>query len=250
MRILGIETSGSTSSVALVADGMVMSERMFASRQVICQVLAREILNVLGTETVRQANLVGIAVSIGPGSYTGLRVGVTMAKALAHSCHVPVVGISTPEAWAAALGAPRDSMVAVVQPARVSHVYLTTCRARDSSALIEESPPQLLSVEVAGTALSEMSASQPLYLTGDAVGQLHPFCGGGRTLAPKSGEPAAPAAETAEDDQPGRCPRASIIAQLGTERLGEADGQSHFTLRPRYVGLSQAERTRGINLGL
>lgn len=250
MRILGIETSGSTSSVALLADSAVVSERIFASRRVICQVLAGEILNVLGTETVRQADLDGIVVSIGPGSFTGLRVGVSMAKAMGHACHIPIVGISTPEAWAAEASAPPGTTIAVIQPARVERVYLTTYRVSGSSQLSEQIAPQIVSVDAVGTALAKINKEEPLLLTGDAMGQLLPHYWGRGILAPKSVTTGMAVPQPTEAQDIAEAPRASTVARLGTERLAEADAQSYFTLRPSYIAVSQAERTQGVNLGL
>ncbi len=250
MRILGIETSGRTSSVAVVEDETVVGERVFASRQVICEVLAGEILNVLDTATVQQADLDGIAVSIGPGSFTGLRVGVTMAKAVAYACQVPAVGISTPEAWATEVNALPDSVVAVIQPARVDYVYLTTFRTSDSSDLIQQSPPQLVDIEMAGLRLGEMSESQRLYLTGDAIGQLSPDCCRKGILAPKSVRTEMSLLQGTETEQIAKVPRASTIALLAAPRLVGADAQSCFTLRPNYIAVSQAERSQGLDLGL
>ena len=232
MRILGIETSGDTSSVALSCDGTVIAERVFASRQVICQVLAEEILGVLGTQTVQAAGLDGIAVSIGPGSCTRLRVGVATAKALAYACQVPVVGISTPEAWATEISASPGSIVAVIQPARVGYVYLTIFRGLGASSVTQEAPPRVVTVVEAAAVLTEVSHSQRLFLTGDAAQQLPPDL------------------QTAAADQLPDIPRASTIARLGAERLPEADTQSYFTLRPIYIAVSQAERSHGLNLGL
>lgn len=238
MRIVGIETSGSTSSVALAQDGTVIRERIFASRQVICQVLAGEILDALDTETVQQADLDGIAVSIGPGSFTGLRVGVTMAKVLAYTCQVRLVGIATPEAWAAEVNVSPGGIVAVIQPARVRWVYLTIFRVLETGELQEELSPQIVSVAEVAAVLDETSQSHRLVLTGDAVGQLPPQVSQRLSL---------PGDDT---DRLPDSPRARTIARIGAQRLPQADPEACFTLRPTYIAVSQAERSQGLDLGL
>lgn len=238
MRILGIETSSNISSVALADNGVIIAERVFPSRQVICQVLTKEILTVIGTETVQAAGLDGIAVSIGPGSFTGLRVGVATAKVLAYCCQVPVVGISTPQVWAAEVNAPPGSIVAVIQPARKGYVYLTIFQALESCGLREEAPPRVVSVAEVSASLKEISQSHQLFVAGDAAEQLPPDVSRTVTLP-----------EAAADQRPDSV-RASTIARLGAQRVSEADPDSYFTLRPTYIAISQAERSHGLSLGL
>ncbi len=238
MRILGIETSGDTSSVALCEDGQVVAEKVFASRRTICQLLTRQILAVLGTETVLAAKLDGVAASIGPASFTGLRVGVATAKALAYCCRIPVVGISTPLAWAAGTeGKEPGTIIMVLQPARRGRFYLTVFdetqerwpRQRDETQVVDEH-----SLLGAATALSQQSR---LVVTGDAL-LAEP------ELRDALGECAGVLLALAD------CPRASLVARLAADEIANAAPDSYFTLRPHYVLVSQAERTHGVDLGL
>jgi len=68
----------------------------------------------LGEQNIRRSRLAGIVIGIGPGAFTGLRVGLATAKGLAHGLGLPLVGISTAEALlvAASAGDPRDAGVA------------------------------------------------------------------------------------------------------------------------------------------
>ena len=98
MLILGIETSGEENILCLG------DEEKIISQQIIPAPCSREIypfLNTLLKQKKRKIQEIkGIVVSLGPGSFTGLRVGISVAKALAFSLNVPVVGIPTPDSWA------------------------------------------------------------------------------------------------------------------------------------------------------
>jgi tRNA threonylcarbamoyladenosine biosynthesis protein TsaB len=96
---LAFDTATDVASVALVRDGEVLGER--ASRAV--RVL-EDVEAILGEAGLRSADVEGLVVGTGPGSYTGLRMGLITARTLAFSLGVPVAGVSTLDALAA--GAP------------------------------------------------------------------------------------------------------------------------------------------------
>jgi tRNA threonylcarbamoyl adenosine modification protein YeaZ len=96
---LAFDTATDVATVALVRDGVVLGER--ASRAV--RVL-EDVEEILGEAGVRSADVEGLVVGTGPGSYTGLRMGLITARTLAFSLGVPVAGVSTLDALAA--GAP------------------------------------------------------------------------------------------------------------------------------------------------
>jgi tRNA threonylcarbamoyladenosine biosynthesis protein TsaB len=96
MVILAFDTATELATSALVADGEVLGERV--SRAV---ALLEDVDALLRRGGVRLADLDGLAVGIGPGSFTGLRVGLATARGLAFALNVPVAGVSTLDALAA-----------------------------------------------------------------------------------------------------------------------------------------------------
>lgn len=99
MLILAFDTATDVATVALVRDGETLGERTSRAVRVLADV--EELLEAAGLES---DDVDAIAVGIGPGSYTGLRMGLVTARALAISLGVPVAGVSTLAALAA--GAP------------------------------------------------------------------------------------------------------------------------------------------------
>lgn len=93
--ILNIETSSTNCSVALSKDGMVLCERMDMDGMNHAERLAPFVDECMQDLRRREEKLDAVSISIGPGSYTGLRIGLSLAKGLAFSSDVPLIGIST-----------------------------------------------------------------------------------------------------------------------------------------------------------
>ncbi|MCU0722952.1 MAG: tRNA (adenosine(37)-N6)-threonylcarbamoyltransferase complex dimerization subunit type 1 TsaB, partial [Planctomycetes bacterium] len=121
MKVVGFETSGPTGSVGASEEGRT-SERVFPEGTQHGRLLAAE------TEALLRAlgwSLEGVgilAVSAGPGSYTGLRIGMAFAKGLAFAAGKPLVAVPTLEAMART-PPPGEGPVAVVLDARWGHAY-------------------------------------------------------------------------------------------------------------------------------
>jgi len=96
MLLLGIETSGMGGSIALAEDGVCLAERSLSREgRRHARTLVAEIRTLLTEVDRSPADLKAVAVSIGPGSFTGLRVGVVCAKTLAYALSGPVIAVDT-----------------------------------------------------------------------------------------------------------------------------------------------------------
>ena len=94
-NILNIETSTEVCSVALTSEGQVLDHNENYEGQTHATLLSEYVQNMLKYARSRELKLDAIAVSIGPGSYTGLRIGLSEAKGLAFGLDVPLIGVST-----------------------------------------------------------------------------------------------------------------------------------------------------------
>ena len=94
-NILNIETSTDVCSVALTSEGQVLDHRENYEGQTHATLLSQYVKDMLDYARSREMKLDAIAVSIGPGSYTGLRIGLSEAKGLAFGLQVPLIGVNT-----------------------------------------------------------------------------------------------------------------------------------------------------------
>lgn len=99
-RILAIDTATTTQTIALVQDGVMLFDYTAQRRQNHGTTLLHELDHLLAQQRLKPADMDLIAVGLGPGSFTALRVGVANAKALSLACDVPIVGVSTLAAMA------------------------------------------------------------------------------------------------------------------------------------------------------
>lgn len=101
-KILCIESASTVCSAAIVEDGKVLSLHERNERNIHGSALTTFIENALADLEINYQDLAAIAVSKGPGSYTGLRIGVSLAKGFCFALDKPLIGISTLEAMAVA----------------------------------------------------------------------------------------------------------------------------------------------------
>lgn len=98
--ILNIDTSSKSTSVALAEDGILL--KLFEEHQVVSHAskLTPFIYGILKDVKKKPSDLTAIAISIGPGSYTGLRIGLSVSKGLAYALNIPIIAISPLESMA------------------------------------------------------------------------------------------------------------------------------------------------------
>lgn len=219
MRVIGIETSAATGSVALIINGDLLDERFFTKGMRHGRELVPTVDAIVAHHGLRPEDIDLFAVSQGPGSYTGTRVGVTCAKTLAYALGKKVVGV--PSLDVLAENAPASaSMVYPAVDAKRERVYFCAYR-RDSGGLIREADYQAIPVEEAAAAVEPGG-----FVLGDAIGLYGAeFAAAGAILA----------------DEELWLPRASAVARLGSDKLLSAGPDDPFGLAPIYLHRPEAE---------
>lgn len=144
--ILSIETSTSICSVAVHLDGRLISLSELTEPGAHAERLMLLIEEVLEKAKIGFQELDAVAVSEGPGSYTGLRIGVSTAKGLAFGLNKPLIGVNTLQALASAVASREDELVIPVLDARRMEVFrqvfdwkLNSVAKLDAEVLSEDS---------------------------------------------------------------------------------------------------------------
>ena len=154
--ILNIETSTNVCSVALSAEGMILCHREDFSGRNHAALLSGYIKYCLVWLRDHEMQLEAVAVSMGPGSYTGLRIGLSEAKGLAFALDIPMIGVDTLELMAVSVMFSRDvegdELFVPMLDARRMEVYTA----------------------VYDMALQPLLAPQPLILEADSYSQIEP----------------------------------------------------------------------------
>src|SRR5688572_30474723 len=137
MRIIALETSDRAGSIALADCDKLVAEQVLDSRQRSGQSLAPGIRSLLDLAGWRTQEVELIALTIGPGSFTGLRVGVVTAKTLAYAIGARCVGLNTLEVIAAQVPVmwPRLSVAMNAGRGELFHARFTSSLESGSSAL-------------------------------------------------------------------------------------------------------------------
>lgn len=157
MRVLGIETSTSIISVAVVVDSKVLGEFSLTAKQGHMKHLLPLIDQLLTGLEIGVGDLDGFAASVGPGSFTSLRVGLTTCKALAHTVKKPVVDVPTLDVLAWGLqGIP--GLICPVLTARRNEVYAALYVSSDDGIKRLSSYLALNPIDLAERLRSELRA--------------------------------------------------------------------------------------------
>lgn len=139
---LGIETANAPLSIAVVKNGKLLAEitqNIKLTHSVGAMPTIEELLNKVG---LTPSDLDAIAVSEGPGSYTGVRIGVTIAKTLAWTLKKPLVGVSSLQVMAANVN-DKYSYICPIIDARRHHLYTAVYKGDDMSVTVPDSHLEL-----------------------------------------------------------------------------------------------------------
>lgn len=225
MRILALDTSTRSCSVALLADAEVLVETSLRLPDTHSAHLLSLVEHAMRLAGWRPAELDALGVCVGPGSFTGLRIGMATAKGIAGASGIPCVGVGSLEALAASL-LPRDERICCLIDARRGELYAALYRA-EGERLEPLAPERALTIDA---------------LLGELEGP-HVFIGDGAALHANKIRLAL--GEAARFAPPGQNdPRAGVIARLAAARLTLAAGERGHRLVPRYLRPADAERGR------
>jgi tRNA threonylcarbamoyladenosine biosynthesis protein TsaB len=222
MLILGIETSGQPGGIAVVRDSQCLHETELgdAPRRH-AQTLVSQIDAALKRLELSIAQFDAVAVSIGPGSFTGLRVGVVCAKTLAYATGCKLTAVDTLQAIAAN-SPPDTAAVHVIADAQRGDVYLGTYRRSSEEEWIRDGP---IAIVAAKTWLAVQSADETV--TGPGLATY-------RDLASCRVLPAV-----------FWLPNARTIARIGARQIERGELADCASLEPFYLRASAAEERKG-----
>lgn len=225
MRVLSIDTTAPAGSVALSDGERLIAQEQQAEGGTHAERLLHSIQRLFETAGWTSSSVEGIAVAIGPGSFTGLRIGIATAKALSIAGGIPIAGVSSLAALAFN-GREHPGAVVPLIDARRGELYFSAWRA-DGQGRFSEVMPE--GVAPPGT-VAEMLSALPgeLLLVGD----------GARVYGAALKHALGDRAQIAQG--PMLLPQAHHLALLAQKRL-EAGGDDVAALLPNYIRRSDAE---------
>ena len=227
MLILAFETTAKAGSVALLEDGKLLAEsyqNTGLTHSQTLMVMAEDMLKQAG-KTV--ADVTAVAVAEGPGSFTGVRIGVAAAKGFAWGAEIPCCGVSTLEAMAETLGV-YEGHICACMDARRNQVYNALFLA-DGGNLERVSEDRAIALTELKSDLEHIDG--PVFLVGD-----------GAALTYKTLKDAVP--ELVLPPEHRMHQRASGVAIVAARKIAAGESGDANALTPNYLRLSQAERER------
>lgn len=227
MLILAFETSAKAASVALLEDGKLLGEsyqNTGLTHSQTLMVMAEQLLSQCGKTA---SDVTAAAVAAGPGSFTGVRIGVAAAKGFAWGREIPCYGVSTLEAMALSLGA-YQGYICPCMDARRSQVYNALFYVNQGQ-LERISEDRAISLAELGAELKNLK--EPIFLVGD-----------GSNLCYNTLSESVPGLVLPPEHRMHQ--RASGVALAARKQAEAGESGDAGALTPNYLRLSQAERER------
>lgn len=225
--ILAFETSAKAASVALLESGKLLGESYQNTGLTHSQTLLQMAEELLKTCGKTPDDVTAVAVAAGPGSFTGVRIGVAAAKGFAWGAELPCYGVSTLEAMSRNLGVWQGYVVPTMD-ARRSQTYTALFRAEEG-VLTRLEEDQAISFAELGEKLK--NCQEPIFLVGD-----------GAQLCYNMLKEAVPELVLPPEH---RChQRAAGVALVAEDLMRGGIAGDGASLVPNYLRLSQAERER------
>lgn len=223
MIILGMDTSSVNATVAIMNDQKLVAEYLISNdrtHSVIIMPLLEDMLKKCG---MNLSDIDVFAAAVGPGSFTGLHIGLATIKTLAQSCKKPIIGVNSLESLAGNFVTYTDTVVCPIIDARHEQVY--NALYENGSVICQ---PRVISVD---DLLDELTP----------LGKNVIFCGDG-VLSYESKINSSQNALWTVAPQSLSMQKASSLCYLAYKRAKNNDFDNLYTLLPLYLRRSQAER--------
>lgn len=233
MLLLAVDTATPAGSLAVLRDEELIGVISTASEEPYSSRLFRQLEILLGELQLQTQNFDLFAVAAGPGSFTGLRVGVTAVKAWAEVFSKPIMAVSGLEAIAAqAQPYSENDLIAPVLDARRGQIYAALYRRADSR-LVQEEPEQVCTIEEFLAQLAQRKQDKKVVFVSPAPAILREL------LTKRGGDRLSASISTVA--QPASTVLAPIIGKLALERAARGEFTDALHLDANYVRRSDAE---------
>ena len=231
MILLALDTSGPTATAAVTKDGFLTGEISLRNGKTHSQKVVPMIEALLEMLDLKPSDISLLAVANGPGSFTGLRIGVVTMKALAYALNIPLVEVSTLMALAATLSG-QDIVICPIMDARNRQVYTGIYKMTDGNleVLDEECG---ITIEALTDRLKELNST--VHFIGDAVPLYQEYIR-------QQGIQACFATDDIFTH------RAATVAQLAWSMHNRGVETDAFQAAPNYLRKSQAERMKDMTI--
>jgi tRNA threonylcarbamoyl adenosine modification protein YeaZ len=226
MKILVLESSGLVASVALMEENSMICEFTMNHKKTHSQTLLPMVDEMMKITGFNKKELDAVAISKGPGSFTGLRIGSATAKGLSQALNIPVISVSSLEGLAANLYGTED-LICPIMDARRSQVYAGIFQY-EGEKLVTRMEDDAVSVADLISMLNEKG--EPVIFLGDGVPVYQKLLEEGLTVPYRF----APSHMNRQ--------RAGAVGVLAVQYFKEGKTETSRDHKPEYLRKSQAER--------
>ncbi len=226
MKILSIECSATPASCAIIEDGKIKANSFINARLTHSQTLMQMIINTLDNSETKLYDIDKIAVAVGPGSFTGLRIGISAVKGLAAPNNIPCIPVSTIDGMAQQFS-DRNCIVCAVMDARCNQFYNALFEIKDGTITKLCNDRALMADELKNELLNTYSNKQ-IIICGDGTDSFYNYIWDVKNISP-----------ALENLKYQSAVGVGLFAYNNIEAITEVTPQE---LLPTYLRLPQAER--------
>lgn len=213
--LLAIDTSTEWTGIALFDGTQILAEQVWRGKHYQSVELVPAIQNMFNKANVRPSELTGVAVATGPGSFTGLRIGMSVAKGIALALKLPIVGIPSLDILVAAQPGLRRPMIAMIALGRSRFAWIRYSYKKQTWQAEHE-------IQLDDAKAIAATIKSPMYVVGDLNAETRQIMG--RKWKTTQLAPAALCVR-----------RPAVLAELAWQKIKAGEADDPASLSPIYV---------------